>query len=45
MASELTWRTQDIIQLATLRWLIEVFIQDWKAHQGWGALTQQPVEA
>lgn len=41
VASELTWRTQDIVQVATLRWLIEVFFQDWKAHEGWGALTQQ----
>jgi hypothetical protein len=41
VASELTWRTQDIVQVATLRWLIEVFFQDWKAHEGWGTLTQQ----
>ena len=41
VASELTWRTQDIVQVATLRWLIEVFFQDWKAHEGWGALTKQ----
>ena len=41
VASNLTWRTQDILQVATLRWLIEVFFQDWKAHEGWGALTKQ----
>lgn len=41
VASALTWRTQDILQVATLRWLIEVFLQDWKAHEGWGALTKQ----
>ena len=41
VASELPWRTQDILQVATLRWLIEVFFQDWKAHAGWGALTKQ----
>ncbi len=44
VASDLTWRTQDIVQVATLRWLIEVFIQDWKAHEGWGTLTKQPGE-
>lgn len=41
VASALTWRTQDILQVATLRWVIEVFLQDWKAHEGWGALTKQ----
>ena len=40
----LTWRTQDIIQAFTLRWLVEVFVQDWKTYEGWGALTKQPGE-
>ena len=35
MASDLTWRTLDIVQAHTLRWLVEVFIQDWKSHEGW----------
>jgi hypothetical protein len=30
VASDLTWRTEDIVQAFTLRWLVEVFIQDWK---------------
>src|SRR5712691_8950343 len=25
-----------------LRWLVEVFIQDWKSHEGWSQLTKQP---
>ena len=25
----------------TLRWLVEVFIQDWKAHCGWNKLSKQ----
>lgn len=25
LATDLTWRTQDILQAATLRWLVEVF--------------------
>jgi len=41
VASDLTWRTQDIVQAFTLRWLVEVFFEDWKAHEGWGALTMQ----
>ena len=44
MASDLTWRTLDIVQGHTLRWLVEVFIQDWKSHEGWAQLTKQPGE-
>jgi len=32
IASDLSWRTLDIVQGHTLRWLVEVFIQDWKSH-------------
>jgi hypothetical protein len=42
MASNLTWRTLDIVQGPTLRWLVEVFVQDWKSHEGWSQLTKQP---
>jgi hypothetical protein len=34
MASDLSWRTVDIVQAHTLRWLVEVFVQDWEAHEG-----------
>ena len=34
VASDMSWRHADIVRLYTLRWLIEVFIQDWKAHCG-----------
>lgn len=44
VASNLTWRTIDIIQAYTLRWLVEVFIEDWKSFEGWDALTKQPGE-
>jgi hypothetical protein len=44
VASELSWRTLDIAQAHTLRWLVEVFIQDWKSYEGWGQLTKQPDE-
>jgi hypothetical protein len=31
IASDLSWRTLAIVQGPTLRWLVEVFIQDWKS--------------
>jgi hypothetical protein len=39
-ASDLSWRAEDILKAYTLRWLIEVFFQDWKANEGWGQLTK-----
>jgi len=39
-ASDLSWRTEDIVRTFTLRWLIEVFFQDWKGCEGWGQLTK-----
>jgi hypothetical protein len=42
MASDLTWRTLDIVQGHTLRWLVEVLVQDWKSHEDWSQLTKQP---
>lgn len=44
IASDLSWRTVDIIQAYTLRWLVEVFFEDWKSYEGWGQLTKQPDE-
>jgi len=44
IASDLSWRTLDIVQGHTLRWLVEVFIQDWKSYEGWSPLTKQPGE-
>jgi len=44
LAADLTWRTLDIVQAQTLRWLVEVFIQDWKSYEGWNQLTKQPGE-
>jgi hypothetical protein len=42
VASDLSWRTVDIVQGYTLRWLVEVFLEDWKSYEGWGPLTKQP---
>ena len=44
IASDLSWRTLDIVQGHSLRWLVEVFIQDWKSYEGWSQLTKQPGE-
>jgi len=44
MASALTWRTLDMVQGHTLRGLVEVFVPDWKSHEGWSPLTKQPGE-
>jgi hypothetical protein len=44
VASDLSWRTQDIIKAQSLRWLIEVFNEDWKQNEGWGQLTKQQGE-
>lgn len=44
VATELSWRTLDIVQAYTARWLVEVFFQDWKSYEGWGQLTKQPDE-
>lgn len=41
IATDMTWRDADIIQAYTLRWLIEVFFEDWKAYEGWGNLAKQ----
>ena len=42
IASDLSWRTLDMVQGQTLRWLVEVVMQDWKSYEGWSPLTKQP---
>jgi len=41
VASDLSWRAVDIAAAYTLRWLIEVFFEDWKLHEGWGRFAPQ----
>lgn len=41
IATDMTWQDLDIIQSYTLRWLIEVFFEDWKAYEGWANLAKQ----
>jgi len=42
IASDMSWRTVDIIQAHTLRWLVEVFFDSLQLYEGWGQLTKQP---
>ena len=41
VASKLNWEATDLASTYSLRWLVEVFIQDWKAHDGWGQFALQ----
>ena len=40
IAQNMTWRAQDVLECFSLRWLVEVFFQDWKMYEGWGQLTK-----
>jgi hypothetical protein len=44
VATDMTWRRCDIIQAYTLRWLVEVFFEDWKLYEGWGREAKQQGE-
>lgn len=44
IARDMTWRDVDIIKTFAFRWLVEVFIQDWKQYEGWNQLSKQPGE-
>jgi hypothetical protein len=41
IANDMSWRDIDIIKTYSLRWLVEVFIQDWKSYEGWNQLAKQ----
>lgn len=41
IATDVSWRTIDIIQAYSLRWLVEVFFEDWKLYEGWGQEAKQ----
>lgn len=41
VATNLTWRAEDIIRAYTLRWIIEVTFEDWKLHEGYGIGSMQ----
>lgn len=41
IANDTTWFDIDVIKAYAFRWLVEVFIQDWKSHEGWDQLAMQ----
>lgn len=41
VASDMSWRSVDIATAYTLRWLVEVFFEDWKLNEGWGQFAPQ----
>ena len=41
IATDTSWIAESIIQSYALRWLVEVFFQDWKSYEGWGQLAKQ----
>lgn len=41
VASDMSWRAVDIATAYTLRWLVEVFFEDWKLNEGWGQFAPQ----
>lgn len=41
IANDTSWRDVDIVKAYSLRWLVEVFIQDWKSYEGWNQLAKQ----
>lgn len=44
VATDMSWRTEDIVHCHTLRWLVEVFFEDWKLYEGWGQLAKHTGE-
>lgn len=40
-ATDMTWQVSQLIALYSLRWLVEVFIQDWKQYEGFGQQAKQ----
>lgn len=44
VATALSWQPINILETYTLRWLIEVFFEDWKGYEGWNKLAKQPDE-
>lgn len=41
IANDCTWRDIDVIRVYALRWLVEVFFEDWKSNGGWDTLAMQ----
>jgi hypothetical protein len=41
VATKLSWRAYDIVRAYSMRWLVEVVIEDWKGYSGWGKMAFQ----
>lgn len=41
IGSDLSWNMREIIQAYTLRWLIEVFFEDWSCYSGFCSMAKQ----
>lgn len=41
VATDMSWNDIDVIKTYAMRWLVEVFIQDWKSYEGWSQLAKQ----
>lgn len=41
IAADISWRDVDVIKAYAVRWIVEVFIQDWKSYEGWAKLSKQ----
>ena len=39
-ATNMSWTAHHVIATYSLRWLVEVFISDWKQYEGWAVLTK-----
>lgn len=42
IANDMSWIDINIVKAYAFRWLVEVFIQDWKQYEGWNQLAKQP---
>jgi len=42
VATDLSWLARTVVNAFSHRWLVEVFIQDWKVYEGWENLAKQP---
>ena len=42
IARDMTWLAIDSIKAFAFRWLVEVFIQDWKQYEGWNQMAKHP---
>lgn len=42
VATDLSWLAHTVLKAFSFRWLVEVFIEDWKLYEGWQKMAKQP---